>query len=224
MGKVNDLLFDNDQDDWVAEDPVVAGGETLSQGESEAACEISDAQQARLYLQAMAVLDMLKEESFQDLLILEHSEAASNTLETDPSAGKAMAQRAMENASLVRLDSFLLLIAQKVAERSARKVSPTTLLSWTPISAAGWLLQTRWQRCARARVDPERGRSRGCGRRAKRTAISLTWSLAFLTSSCNIVCPFVDLHTTRDAKAGVVGVCSPARYDRYMICLGVDHI
>ena len=47
---------------------------------------------------------------------------------------------------------------------------------------------------------------------------------SFLTSSCNIVYPFVDLHTTRDAKAGIMGVCSPGRCDRYRICHGVDHI
>ena len=37
----------------------------------------------------------------------------------------------MENASLVRLNSSLLLIAQKVAERFAGKVGLTTLFSWT---------------------------------------------------------------------------------------------
>ena len=131
MGKVNDFLFANDQDDRGAEDSAAAGGETLSQGESEAACEISDAQQARLYPQAVTVLDMLEEESVRDLLILEHTQAASDSLEADPSAGKDMAQEAMENASLVRLNSSLLLIVQKVTERSARKVGPTTLLSFT---------------------------------------------------------------------------------------------
>ena len=35
-----------------------------------------------------------------------------------------------------------------------------TFLVDAPISATAWLLQTRWQRCARARVDPERERSR----------------------------------------------------------------
>ena len=42
-----------------------------------------------------------------------------------------MAQEVVENASLVWLKSSLLLIAQKVVERSARKVGPTTLFSWT---------------------------------------------------------------------------------------------
>ena len=37
---------------------IAAGGETPPQGEREAVCEISDAQQARLHLQAMTVLDM----------------------------------------------------------------------------------------------------------------------------------------------------------------------
>ena len=129
VGKVNDLLFDEDQDDRGAEDSAAAGGETPSQGESEAACKISDSQQARFYLQAVTVLDMLEEEHVLDLLILEHTQAASDSLEVDPSAGKAMAQEAMENASLVRLNSSLLLIAQKVVERYARKVGPATLLS-----------------------------------------------------------------------------------------------
>ena len=129
--KINDFLFDDDEDDRGAEDFAAAGGETPSQGESEAACEISDARQARLYLQAVTVLDMLEEEHVLDLLILEHTQAASDSLEADPSAGKAMAQEAMENAYLVRLNSFFLLIAQKVAERSAWKVGPTTILSWT---------------------------------------------------------------------------------------------
>ena len=46
--KVNDLIFDDDQDDRGAEDSAAGGGETPSQGESETACEISDAQRARL--------------------------------------------------------------------------------------------------------------------------------------------------------------------------------
>ena len=74
---------------------------------------------------------MLEEEHFRDLLILEHTRAASDSLEADPSAGKAMVQEAMENASLVWLNSSLLPLAQNMAERSARKVDPTTLLSWT---------------------------------------------------------------------------------------------
>ena len=74
---------------------------------------------------------MLEEERVWDLLTLEHAQAASDSLEADTSAGKAMAQGAMEKASLVRLNSSLLLIAQKVAETSTRKVGPTTLLSWT---------------------------------------------------------------------------------------------
>ena len=67
-------------------------------------------------------------------------------------------------------------------------------------------------------------RIRGCARRAKHTATSLAWRPAFLTSSYNSKCPFDGLHTTRDAKAGVVGVCSPGPCDRYMICLKFDHI
>ena len=130
VGKVNDLLFDDNQDDRDTEDSADAGGETPSRDESKAACEFSDAQQTRLYLQAMTVLDMVEEERLRDLLILEYTQAASDSLEADPSAGKAMAQEAMENASLVRLNSSLLLIAQKVAKRFARKVGPTTLLSW----------------------------------------------------------------------------------------------
>ena len=82
-----------------------------------------------LYLPAVTVLDMLEEERARKFLILEYTQAASDSLEADPSAGKAMAQEAMENASLVRLNSSLLLISQKLAERSARKVGPTTLLS-----------------------------------------------------------------------------------------------
>ena len=58
VGKVNDFLFNDDQDDRGAEDSSAAGGETPSQGEREAACEISDAYQARLYLQAVIVLDV----------------------------------------------------------------------------------------------------------------------------------------------------------------------
>ena len=98
VGKVNSLLFDDDQDRG-AED---SAGETPSQDESEVACEISDAQQARLYLQAVTVFDVLEEEPIWGLLILEYTQAASDSLEADPSAGKAMAQEAMENASLVR--------------------------------------------------------------------------------------------------------------------------
>ena len=79
----------------------------------------------------VTVLDMLEEECVRDLRILEHTQAASDSLEADPSAGKAMAPEAMGNASPVRLNSSLLLIAQKMAEKSARKVGPTTFLSWT---------------------------------------------------------------------------------------------
>ena len=64
LGKVNDLLFDDDQNDRGAEDSASAGGETSSQGESKAVCKISDAQKARLYQQAMTVLDKLEEERF----------------------------------------------------------------------------------------------------------------------------------------------------------------
>ena len=131
MGKVNDLLFDDDQDDRGVEESAAAEGDKLSRGESKAACEISDAQQARLYLQAVTVLDMLEEARVRDLLILEHTQAASDSLEADPSVRKAMSQETMENVSLVRLNSSLLLIAQKMAERSARGVGLTTLLSWT---------------------------------------------------------------------------------------------
>ena len=81
MGKVNGLLFDKDQDDRGADDSAAAGGETMSQDESEAACEISDAQQSRLYLQAVTVLHMLEEERVRSLLILEHIQAASDSLE-----------------------------------------------------------------------------------------------------------------------------------------------
>ena len=73
MGRVNDLLLDDDQDDRGAEDSAAAGGETPPQGEREASCEVSDAQQARLCLQAVTVLDMLEEERVQDFLILEYT-------------------------------------------------------------------------------------------------------------------------------------------------------
>ena len=82
-----------------------------------------------LVLDANLVLDMVEEERVRNLLILEHTQAASDSLEADSSAGKAMAQEAMENTSVVRLNSSLLLIAQKVAERLTRKVGPTTFLS-----------------------------------------------------------------------------------------------
>ena len=131
VGKVNDLLFDDNQDDRGAEESAAAGGDKLSQGESKAACEISDAPQARLYLQAVTVLDMLEKVRVRDLLILVHTQAASDSLEANPSVRKAMSQEAMENVSLVRLNSSLLLIAQKMAERSAGEVGLTTLLSWT---------------------------------------------------------------------------------------------
>ena len=92
-GKVNDLVFDNDPDDRGAEDSAVAGGKTPFQGESEVACVISDAQQARRYLQAMTVLDILEEERVRDLLILEYTQAASDSLEADASAGNQWLKR-----------------------------------------------------------------------------------------------------------------------------------
>ena len=84
MGKVNGLLFDNDQDDRGADDSAAAGGETVSQDETLAACEISGAQQARLYLQAVTLLHMLEEKRVRNLLILEHTQAASDSLESHP--------------------------------------------------------------------------------------------------------------------------------------------
>ena len=74
---------------------------------------------------------MLEEVRVRDLLILEHTQAASDSLEADPSVRKAMSQETMENVYLVRLNSSLLLIAKKMAERSAREVGLTTLVSWT---------------------------------------------------------------------------------------------
>ena len=74
----------------------------------------------------MIVWDILEERHVRDLLIFEHTQAASDSLEADPLTGKSMAQEAMGNASLVWLNSSLLLVAQKVAERSAWKVDPTT--------------------------------------------------------------------------------------------------
>ena len=93
VGKVNDLVFDDDHDNQGAEDSAAAGGKTPFQGESEVACVISDAQQARRYLQAMTVLHILEEERVRDLLILEHTQAASDSLEADASAGKQWLKR-----------------------------------------------------------------------------------------------------------------------------------
>ena len=93
VGKVLDLVFDDDHDDRGAEDSAAAGGKTPFQGESEVACVIYDAQQARRYLQAMTVLGVLEEERVRDLLILEHTQAASDSLEADASAGKQWLKR-----------------------------------------------------------------------------------------------------------------------------------
>ncbi|MEP6389023.1 MAG: hypothetical protein ABJ056_03770, partial [Halioglobus sp.] len=41
-----------------------------------------------------------------------------------------LAKEAMEDASLVRLENSLLLIAEKVSEKSVRKFYPETILSW----------------------------------------------------------------------------------------------
>ena len=97
LGKVKDFIFDDGQDDRGAEDSSAAGGETPSRGKSEAACEISDVQEARLYLQAVTVLSMVEEERIRDLLILEHTQASSDSLEAAFSAEKAMEQDAVVN-------------------------------------------------------------------------------------------------------------------------------
>ena len=144
VGKINDLPFDDDQDDRGAEDSAAAGGKMPSQGESEAACEVSDAQQARLYLKAVTVLDMLEEERVRDLLILKYTQVASDSLEADPSAGKAMTQKAMENASLVRLNNYASADSTKGGEKIRAEGRPNDIsLVDTPISAAGWLLQSQ---------------------------------------------------------------------------------
>ena len=103
---------------------------------------------------------MLKEERVRDLLILGHTQAASDSLEADPSAKQAMAQETMENTYLVWLNNSLLLIAQKVVERITQKISPMTLFSWRrQFRQLGGYFK-RDGRGVRARVDPERGRCR----------------------------------------------------------------
>ena len=74
----------------------------------------------------------------RDLLILEHNTTAFKALaqarEHPSPAGVAAAEKvalgAMEEASIVRINNSLLLIAAKAATKSQRKYSPETILAW----------------------------------------------------------------------------------------------
>ncbi|MEP6150093.1 MAG: hypothetical protein ABJ201_21930, partial [Nisaea sp.] len=134
---VAELLFDDDKDESRSGDDGDDADGPPQDGEEDT--KVSPAQMARLYSQAVAVLDALEEERVRDLLIVEHTRTALIALEQHLDSSRSAAQsttaddlakEAMEDASLVRLENSLLLIAEKVSEKSVRKFYPETILSW----------------------------------------------------------------------------------------------
>ena len=139
LGGVGELLLDEDKDDRD-----LGGEEDAKDGPGE-----SLAQTNRLYTQTVLVLDVFEEERVRDLLILEHSMVAFKALAStrDPNCSAAgaeaadkVAHDAMEEASVVRLNNSLVLIAGRAAETSEGKLSAETLLE-AATSAARRLLQ-----------------------------------------------------------------------------------
>ena len=138
LGDISNLLFDEEQSGDDDEDARgTADAAAVEGGEDET---VSKAQLSRLYSQAIVVLEVLEEERTRDLLISMHTSAAYRALCTAHDSSKSFAQvkaaedvarEAMDEASIVRLDNSLLLIAEKSAKNVLCKVSPETILSWT---------------------------------------------------------------------------------------------
>lgn len=135
---IAELLSDDDKDEGGSgDDGADADGPAEDEEED---TKVSPAQMARLYSQAVAVLDVLEEERMRDLLIVEHTRTALIALEqhldssssaAQSTAAEILAKKAMEEASIVRLNNSLMPIAEKVSEKSARKFYPETILSRT---------------------------------------------------------------------------------------------
>lgn len=136
MEGIGTLLYSDDQTgDEDARD--TADGPAEKGGEEET---MSAAQLSRLYAQAVVVLEVLEEERTRDLLIEVHTNEAFRAIRmahespgttARVKAAEHVAKKAMEEASLVRLDNSLLLIAERSAKRTMCKVTPETILSWT---------------------------------------------------------------------------------------------
>ena len=125
---VEDLLLDEDK---VENGSVV--DEALADGLDEHEVEdpkISAAQHKRLLAQTMAVLDLLEEARLRDVLIRNHVTTALGAVSQSSDAGEQVSRTALHDASLVRLDNCLLLIAERVSVRMEKKYAPATILSW----------------------------------------------------------------------------------------------
>lgn len=136
MGGIGELLLNDKDEEGSGDDGANADGPAEDREEY---TKVSPAQMVRLYSQTVAVLDVMEEERVRDLLILVHAKTALSALENHLESSRSAAQStaaenvakdAMEEASLLRLNNSLLLMAEKVSEKSVRKYSPETILSW----------------------------------------------------------------------------------------------
>ena len=122
MGRVEELLFDNDKcNNGSSGDGATTDGLATTQTEDTG---VSAAQMARLFAQAMAVMDVLEEVLVRDVLIKDHITTALGALSQGSDAGDKVAKTSLEEASLLRLNNSLLLIAGRVSEKMDKKYAP----------------------------------------------------------------------------------------------------
>ena len=123
------LLFEGE-----AEHGSDAGDGTTADGpdprEEDSAAPISLAQLRRLNFQMVAVQGVLEEARTRDLLVEIHLKTALKEMSKSGDTADKAAMKALDDASLVRLDNSLLLIAQRVSEKMQKRFVPSTILSW----------------------------------------------------------------------------------------------
>ena len=123
------MLFESE-----AEDDGNSGNGTTADGldprEVDSAALTSLAQIRRLNCQALAVHGVLEEARTWDLLVEIHLKTALEELSKSGDTADKAAMKALDDASLVRLNNSLLLIAERVSEKMRKRFAPSTILSW----------------------------------------------------------------------------------------------
>ena len=119
MGRVEELLFDDDKcNSGSSGDGATADGLATTQAEDTG---VSAAQMARLFAQAMAVMDVLEEVLVRDVLIQDQITTALGALLQGSDAGVNVAKTSLAEASLLRPNNLFLLITGRVSEKMDEK-------------------------------------------------------------------------------------------------------
>ena len=78
----------------------------------------------------MAVQGVLEEARTRDVLVEIHLKTALEELSKSGDTADKAAMKALDDASLVRLNNALLLIAERVSEKMRKRFAPSTIPTW----------------------------------------------------------------------------------------------